>query len=108
MGRPSQLVSALIVLLSLPVQQAVADIFQYTDDKGVIHFSNVSVGGSKKYRKVKSEPTGVQSREQTRFSPARVTASSASTKKIPSAYVDIINSACDRHGIDPALVHAVK
>jgi soluble lytic murein transglycosylase-like protein len=26
---------------------------------------------------------------------------------MPSAYVDIINSACDRHGIDPALVHAV-
>ena len=107
MKRYTLLTYTLTLLLSLPAQRAAADIYQYTDESGVVHFSNVSVGGAKKYRKIKSEPNSVQSREQAaRPSPSRVPASSASTK-IPPAYSEIINSACGRHGIDPALVHAV-
>jgi hypothetical protein len=96
----------LTLLLSLPAQRAFADIYQYTDESGVIHFSNVSVGGSKKYRKVKTEQTAVRHQKQaTRPAPSPA-ANPSPIKNIP-AYSDIINSACGRHGIDPALVHAV-
>ena len=108
MKRHTTLTYILTLLLSIPVQQAVADIYQYTDENGVIHFSDVSAGSGKKYRKIKTAPINAQQREQA-ARPARrpAQASSASIKKAPAAYTDIINSACDRHGIDPALVHAV-
>ena len=97
------------VLLSIPLEKAFADIYQYTDDSGVIHFSNVGVGNAKKYRKVKTE-----SRQQAR--PDFRQASSAPTKEpgppsqkdsIPATFTEIINDACYRHGVDPALVHAI-
>lgn len=83
-----------------------ADIYQYTDKDGVIHFSNVGVGTGIKYKKIKStapakQKTTVVPRPTT---PSRVPFASSN---IPGAYVDIINTACDRHGIDPALVHAI-
>jgi hypothetical protein len=99
---------ALVVaaLLSFPFHPAGADIYQYTDEQGIVHFSNVSVGTGKKYKRIKSAPakepyTAPASR------PVAPSSSPISSSNMPSAYVDIINTACDRHGIDPALVHAV-
>ncbi len=95
----------ILVLFWLPLQPARADIYQYTDEKGIIHFTNVS--GGKNHKKVKSEPESVLvSRPSTPVlsSPAGVTPSIAS---MPTAYLDIINLACDRYGVDPVLVHAI-
>ena len=91
------------ILLSTPVS---ADIYQYTDDQGIVHFSNVNVASGKKFKRIKSTPTNQSATtpETPRYS--RETGAISSSNR-PSAYVDIINSACDRHGIDPALVHAV-
>src|SRR5512140_3348148 len=104
----SSLIVAITALLCMPAQLVVADIFQYTDESGVVHFSNVSVGKAKKYRKIKTETTQTSSAEQIRRpSPPRAAAASAASSRIPDTYTDIINNACDRHGVDPALVHAL-
>jgi len=87
-----------------PALPAVADIYQYTDESGVIHFSNVS--GGKNHRRVKTE---VPRTSDIAPSPRAKQPSPAplSSANIPSAYLDIINNACDRHGVDPSLVHAI-
>jgi len=72
----------------------------------VVHFSNLSVGTAKKYRKLK---TAAASKQQTTSNPSSTASSRVpiSSLNSPSAYVDIINSACNRHGVDPGLVHAI-
>ena len=97
--------TALLFSLCQP-RRVVADIYQYTDDNGVMHFSNVSVGTAKKYRNLKS---AAAAKQQTTTKPRATTRSRGtfSSSNIPSAYVDIINTACNRHGIDPSLVHAI-
>jgi len=100
MKRHTTLLAAVAAMIFIPFQTASADIYQYTDANGVIHFSNVSTGGGKKYRKVRSE----QPREQTSRSAA---APSTPMKNSPAVYAGIISSACDRHGVDPSLVRAI-
>jgi soluble lytic murein transglycosylase-like protein len=90
----------------MPLKPALADIYQFTDEQGVIHFSNVGVGGSKKYKKIRSAPAQEQYTYPSSQSAAPSSAALTS-RNMPSAYVDIIHNACDRHGVDPALVHAI-
>jgi hypothetical protein len=98
------LVFALLLPFCLP-RLCSADIYQFTDEKGVVHFSNVNVGAGKKYKKVRSEISEKQAKTAPRSAaPSRAPISSSG---IPSAYVDIINTACNRHGVDPSLVHAI-
>lgn len=108
MGRNTTLIMACTVMLFSLCQprRVLADIYQYTDENGVMHFSNVSVGTAKKFKKIKS---AAAAKQQTTATPR-----SADSSRVPSsesdslsAYVDIINSACNRHGVDPALVHAI-
>jgi hypothetical protein len=95
------------MLVALPYHSAHADIYQYTDENGVVHFTNVSVAKGKKYRRVpESGTTNSHARPAPR--PVASHAGSAVTStNVPSAYLDSINTACDRHGVDPALVHAI-
>ena len=94
------------VLLASLAAAAHADIYQFVDENGVVHFTNVPSGRVKKNIKVHSEAR--------RHSPSPATAQKASLSKsgqradeIPASYLNIINSACDRYGVDPSLVHAV-
>lgn len=106
MGHKTTLALVFAALFFVPLQSVYADIYQYTDDQGVIHFSNVGVGNSKKYKKIKSE----SETEQHVASVSRSSSASSrhiSSSNIPSAYVDMISTACDRNGVDPALVHAI-
>jgi soluble lytic murein transglycosylase-like protein len=57
-------------------------------------------GGGKNHRKVKSEPVRPQAITISPQTPM-------TSVNTPSAYIDIINSACNKHGVDPSLVHAV-
>lgn len=91
----------------LPCQAASTDIYQYTDNDGVVHFSNVNVASGKKFRKVKSVSPRVEAaRAET---DARVEEPSVYSPKkaFPSTYSDLIKTSCDRHGVDPRLVHAI-
>ena len=94
------MVIALLFSLSLPCS-SMADIYQYTDANGVVHFSNVGVGRGKKYKRLKEKQRTTPQRSA---APSRAPLSSSNN---PSAYVDIINTACGRHGVDPALVRAL-
>ena len=112
MNRSTPLMIAIAALLFFPCQRAVADIFQYVDDTGVIHFSNVSVGKAKKFRKVREESNTRRYAENTSRNAPATAAQAPSTSipapaKMPGAYTEIINTACNRHGVDPALVHAL-
>ena len=108
MDRKTILILACTVLLFSLCQprRVLADIYQYTDENGVMHFSNVSVGTAKKFRNLKS---AVAAKHQTTATPRAAARSRGtfSSSNIPSAYVDIINTACNRHGVDPSLVHAI-
>lgn len=105
MKRRTILSLAIAFLSLISIRQAAADIYQYTDKDGVIHFSNVDVERGRKYRKVKTEPKKEQESARKRGATAR--ASSPQESKVPQSYIDIIHTACDRHGVDPALVHAI-
>jgi hypothetical protein len=108
MDRKTILILACTLLLFSLCQPhcVLADIYQYTDGNGVMHFSNVSVGTAKKYKKIKSPSAAKQQTMSAPSSPAPSRVSSSSSNS-PSAYGDIIISACNRHGVDPALVHAI-
>lgn len=104
--RLKRTIPALISLfLSLPLAAA-ADIYQYVDGNGVLHFSNT---GTVKKAKVfareslRTAPKEPAAEEEAR--PAGKTTPSLSI--IHSSYSDIIHDACDKHGVDPALVHAI-
>ncbi len=96
------------MLVILPYHSAHADIYQYTDEEGVIHFTNVNAVKGKKYRRVpsESERTTASAKPAPRPVPAPV-ASAVSSTNAPSRYLESINTACDLHGVDPALVHAI-
>ncbi len=77
---------------------AQADIYKYTDKNGVLHFTNVN-GGGKNHKRVSPEPACAI--------PAPPSSSALSSTNMPSTYLDFINSACQRHRVDPSLVHAI-
>jgi soluble lytic murein transglycosylase len=92
------------MLLSLPLA-AGADIYQYTDEQGVLHFTNV--GGGKNQRKIAPEPKRITVSEPSSADDVRPRIPASSSSTFLSTYSDIINDACDKHGVDPALVHAI-
>jgi hypothetical protein len=105
MIRQLVLVCGISVLFSVPCQASSDDIYQYTDDSGVIHFSNVNVASGKKFKRLKSSRSSSSRIEQRTAAPAAEEKSA--TRSAPSTYTELIRNACDRHGVDPDLVHAI-
>jgi len=85
------------------------DIYKFTDNDGVIHFSNVNVSSGKKFKKVQSSARrGEAQNTAAAPSPSPVPAErEAMQQPVESSYSELIKSACDRHGVDPALVRAI-
>lgn len=107
MTRPIILYCAIAALSCIWLEPAMADIYQYTDENGVIHFSDVGAGGSKKYRRIKTAPGKESAGGRAAGAMPPKARPSSTPISVPEAYYDIINTACDRHGVDPALVHAI-
>ncbi len=98
------IILAVALFVCIPVLSAWADIYQYIDENGVLHFTNVNSG--KNHKRISTEP--VAPRETPTQPKTRPASPSPSVQaNIPAAYLDIINSACGRHGVDPSLVHAI-
>jgi hypothetical protein len=95
------------LLLAGVVPTANADIYQFVDEKGVVHFTNVPSSGAKKSMKVHSDQnrSSLQQATAPRTSGEKSRVNSSDT--ISVSYVNIINSACSRFGVDPSLVHAI-
>ncbi len=103
--RKTIIVISILALYCCPFHQASADIYQFTDENGTLHFTNVN-GGGRNHKRVKTEQSAL--REAASRTKARSSAPAPiSSTNIPSAYLDMINSSCNRHGVDPSLVHAL-
>ena len=91
--------AAAFAVLAAP---AFADIFSFKDEKGVVHFTNIS-GLDSRYKLIRKESTG----------PSNGTFSSAPTQVfMPSQedierYANIIKTASRAYGVEASLVHAV-
>jgi len=82
-----------------------ADIYQFVDENGVVHFTNVSGNRVKKPSRIYAE-----SRRSDSVSAAQAHAPARTVQRdegVPVSYVNIINSACGKYGVDPSLVHAI-
>lgn len=106
MKRKTSLFLLVTAFVCAPWQSAWAEIYQYTDDNGVVHFSNVGFS-NKKYKQVKAQPAKALSTDPIPQYSDPGKSTYIASANMPSSYVDIISSACERHGVDPALVRAV-
>jgi hypothetical protein len=97
---------ALIAFLTSLAANAHADIYQFVDENGVVHFTNVPGGRVKKNAKVHAE-VRVPASSSAAARPVPPAAGNQRTEDIPVSYVNIINSTCERFGVDPSLVHAM-
>ncbi|MEK6744874.1 MAG: lytic transglycosylase domain-containing protein [Nitrospirota bacterium] len=94
-----------VLLLAGVITTANADIYQFVDENGVVHMTNVPGGRVKKPTKILMENRKTASSSA---SPSRRTDNrSQLADSIPVSYINIINAACSRFGVDPSLVHAI-
>ena len=90
------------------LSSAKADIFQYVDDKGVVHFTNVSAGGKgKRPTKIHPESRTAESSPAATARPERQKAGNKNSSEIPASYAEFIENACEKYRVDPSLVQAV-
>ena len=88
-----------VALVAASSGTAVANIYSFTDDQGVVHFSNMP-HLDKRYRLVYRIPTDEAQRPNA-WSPK-------GPKTVDIAkYIPIIDAAAKANGLDPKLVHAV-
>ena len=95
---------ASLIALVLGAGPAMADIYSFKDERGVVHFTNMP-NGDKRFRLVRKEerpgngqPTVGAARVAQLFMPAQADI---------LRYSSIIDAASKTHGVDGALVHAV-
>lgn len=91
---------------------ASADIYQFVDDKGVVHFTNVSATSKGKqplkvHRESHAATVAEAAPAHAAVRPAKQPAAADHAGDIPAAYVEYIDKACAKYSVDPALVHAV-
>jgi len=93
------------LFLAAAASPAPADIYQYVDDQGVVHFTNFPQGTSARRAKLRS--TAPAASPAAKAEPSPSSANGRRSAGIPSSYLEIINRTCEKFGVDPSLVHAV-
>lgn len=92
---------------AMPAGTAYADIYQYIDERGVVHFTNAPSGRmngkASVHREARTPPSGSIIDAQASPRPRAV----SREKTVPEAFLNSINSACEKYGVDPSLVRAV-
>ncbi|HEX5130125.1 MAG TPA: lytic transglycosylase domain-containing protein [Usitatibacter sp.] len=94
----SLLLAALALCVGCP---AMADIYMFKDERGVVHFTNIP-NGDKRYKMVRKEES---TSDYTRA--AGMPQYVLPTAELIRQYSAIIESAAKAHGVETALVHAV-
>jgi soluble lytic murein transglycosylase-like protein len=77
---------------------AFADIYSFKDEKGVVHFTNIS-GLDRRYKLVRKE-------DGTPINPSSAKVFTPSQEDIRK-YANIIQTASKAYGVEPSLIHAV-
>src|SRR5436190_7384974 len=95
--------SLLLAALALAAmgRPAMADIYSFKDERGVVHFTNIP-NGDKRFRMVRKEES---TSDYTRA--AGTPQYSLPTADLIKRYSPMIDSASKSHGVEVALVHAV-
>jgi soluble lytic murein transglycosylase-like protein len=89
--------AAVSVVLMLGSQESRADIFSFTDERGVVHFTNIP-NLDKRYRLIRREAVS---------SPRPAAVNWMPTDADIRRYRGIVETAARDHGVETALVHAV-
>lgn len=89
------------VALCVGARPAVADIFMFKDERGVVHFTNIP-SNDKRFRLVRKEETTSDYTRAAGLPQVAMPSAEAIRKFSP-----LIESASRTHGVDVALVHAV-
>ena len=95
----SLIVGALAV--SALAQPALADIYMFKDEKGVVHFTNIP-SNDKRYRLVRKEETTSAATRAAGMPQVLLP-----REEVIRRFAPLIESASRTHGVDVALVHAV-
>jgi len=82
---------------------AFADIYSFKDEKGVVHFTNIS-GLDKRYKLVRKESPSAGAPVSESLVPTRVF---MPAQEDIQKYSAIINTAAKAYGVDASLIHAV-
>ena len=98
-SRMSFLLAALALAVGCP---AMADIYMFKDEKGVVHFTNIPAN-DKRYRMVRKEESTSDYARAAVGMPHYV----MPTADLIRRYSPIIETAARNHGVEVALVHAV-
>jgi soluble lytic murein transglycosylase-like protein len=97
-------VFASLIALLVGAGPAMADIYSYKDERGVVHFTNMP-NGDKRFRLVRKEER--PGNGQPSVGAARVAQLFMPAQADILRYSSIIDAASKTHGVDGALVHAV-
>lgn len=100
----SSLSVVLACLLCMGSVPALADIFSFKDERGVVHFTNLP-NGDKRFKMIRKEE--VRSAGQPSIGAARVAALFMPSQADILKFSGVIDSASKANGVDSALVHAV-
>src|SRR5687768_18216593 len=90
------------VALCAVASPAMADIYMFKDEKGVVHFTNIPAN-DKRYRLVRKEENTSDYARAAQGMPRFV----LPTAELIRRYTPLIETAAKNHGVETALVHAV-
>jgi len=86
---------------------AYADIYQYTDEQGVVHFTNVPGASVKRPSRVHAETRAASPGSLASARTVEPRRQAGGPGLVPASYHDYINTSCEKYGVDPSLVHAL-
>ncbi len=105
--RRSQYILLGLVVFAAAATAVHADIYQYTDESGVVHFTNVPGSNVKKPTRVRTESPSLASVASPQAIEPKSEGRKSSATTVPASYHEYINTACEKYGVDPSLVHAL-
>ena len=92
-----------VLSLTAGARRSAADIYQYIDEKGVVHFTNFPKERSAKLVKPQANAQTATARKSLPQSAPR----EQRNDLVPAAYLDHIDKSCEKFGVDPSLVRAI-